>query len=90
MAQQDLREQLVQLANEIDQLTIDDQRKVQLQALIERVEQQLETDDAEEPRDLRDQLRDQLEEAVSQFEAEHPTLTGVMRRVLMTLSSMGV
>lgn len=86
MAQQDLREQLGQLAEEIDQLTIDEQRKVQLQALIERVEQQLETDDDEEPRDL----RDQLEEAVSQFEAEHPTLTGVMRRILMTLSSMGV
>ena len=86
MAQQDLREQLEQLASEIDQLTIDDQRKAQLQALVARVEQQLATDDDEEPRDL----RDQLEEAVSQFEAEHPTLTGVMRRVLMTLSSMGV
>lgn len=86
MAQHDLREQLERLAEEIDQLGIDEQRKIELQGLIGRVEKQLDADDDEEPRDL----REQLEEAVSQFEAEHPTLTGVMRRVLVTLSSMGV
>ena len=85
MSQHDLREQLDQLAAEIDRLAIDDRRKAELQTLVERVEQQLQSD-SDEPRDL----REQLEEAMSQFEAEHPTFTGVLHRVLMTLSSMGV
>lgn len=85
MPQQRLREQLEQLAGEIDRLTIDDSRKEQLQALIDRVEQQLQTDE-----DDAWDLREQVEETVTQFEAEHPTLTGVLRRILVTLSSMGV
>lgn len=86
MPQRDLREQLEHLAREIDQLGIDDGRKAELQRLLERADRQLEQGDDEEPRDL----RDQLEEAVSQFEAEHPTFTGVLNNILVTLSSMGV
>lgn len=86
MPQHNLREQLEQLAQEIESLSIDDSRKEELQALLERVEQQLDQGEEAEPQDL----MDQVEGAISQFETEHPTLTGILNRILVTLSSMGV
>lgn len=86
MSQHNLREQLEQLAQEIESLSIDDSRKQELQALLERVEQQLDQGEDAEPQDL----MDQVEGAISQFETEHPTLTGILNRILVTLSSMGV
>lgn len=79
-------EQLQQLTSEIDQLAISEQRKRELRALVARLEQQMEAGAPVGPQDL----RGQLEEAVSQFEAGHPRFTAVLRSILLTLSSMGV
>jgi hypothetical protein len=35
-------------------------------------------------------LVEDMKEAVSQFEVEHPTLTGVLNELMVTLSNMGI
>jgi len=45
---------------------------------------------AQEPEADKQDLRDQLETAVAQLEAAHPTLTIMMTRAITVLSNMGI
>lgn len=85
MSGKQLREQLEQLREQLARLPIGDARKDQLQTLVGQIEMELngegETDSS---------LREQVERAISSFEAEYPTLTGILNRILVSLSSMGV
>lgn len=37
-----------------------------------------------------DELVDNLKESITHFEVSHPTLTGVLNELMMTLSNMGI
>lgn len=79
-----LRQQLTELSAELDAASLDTDRRAHIQALMADIEMQLATGGN------RGELRDQLRDAVSSFEAEHPTLAGLLNNIMVTLSSMGV
>lgn len=84
MNEQQLREQLQRLMTELEQLPVTADQRQHLQRLIDDIEAQL-AGDAES-----DSLVDQVETAVSLFEAEHPRLAGILNNIMVTLTSMGV
>ena len=53
--------------------------------LIDRMEEQMHT-----PEDAEDSFSEQFETLVTEFEVSHPTLTGVVNNLLVTLGNMGV
>lgn len=87
MDEQQLREHLQQLDEAINKMQAPEADKEQLRGLIDEVENQLAdpllASEAES-------LVDQVDGLVSSFEAEHPTISGILNNILVTLSSMGV
>ncbi len=81
-----LNEALQALRNEIDNLNTDESRKQSLNALADQVEQQF--DDSSNPENQG--LIESLEETISEFEVEHPALTSIINRLLVTLGNMGI
>lgn len=78
---------LTRLIDEIDQLPLESAERAKLHRLIAEMEAQIASpEETERPQELADTL-DQL---IIRFEADHPAVTGVLRRVLNALSSMGV
>ena len=87
MDQQQLKEHLEQLTDAIDGLKAPDEDKQQLVKLIADIELQLATPLVEgEPQNL----ADQVDAMVSTFEADHPTVSGILKNIMLTLSNMGV
>lgn len=87
MDQKQLQDYLDQLNAAIDKSGAPDADKQQLNELIDTIEQQL--DDPLLAEDS-DNLADQVDVLVAQFESEHPTIAGILNNIMMTLSSMGV
>lgn len=86
MTERDIREQLQQLADAVDGAEMGADSKARLTQLVEDIEGQLEQPVVAED----SSLPDQVDELVAAFEAEHPTLAGILNRIMVTLSSMGV
>ncbi len=82
-----LREQLEKLAKEIDQLSVPDDKKSELHSLIDGIDAQYVQPGAV---DEREDLNEQIDEAIARFEVEHPGVAGILRNILMTLSNIGV
>ena len=79
-----LHQELEQLRREIEALPLEEGDKERLAGLVEDIE----THDAA---DLAPHhILDSLDQQISRFEAEHPTLTGVLNNLLVSLSNMGV
>ncbi len=87
MDQKQLQDYLDQLNTAIDKSGAPEADKAQLNELIETIEQQL--DDPLLAEDS-DNLADQVDVMVAQFESEHPTIAGILNNIMVTLSSMGV
>lgn len=84
---QQLREQLEQLSGAIDRIQASADEKQRLSKLIDEIERQLDDSVVEdEPQNL----SDQVESLISAFEAEHPSVAGILNRIMLTLSSMGI
>ncbi len=81
-----LNEALQALREEINNLSTEEGRKQSLYALADQIEQQL--DDSSEAKNLG--LTQSLEETISEFEVEHPDLTSIINRILVTLGNMGI
>jgi hypothetical protein len=80
-----LNEAIQSLREEIKTLKTDESRKQSLNALADQIESQF--DDS----DLKNQgLVESLEAAIGEFEVEHPDLTAIINRILVTLSNMGI
>ena len=75
-----------QLNSYLQDLNVNEQERQALQSLIESIQGQLEGEEVRE----HDTLAQQVDELASIFEAEHPTLTGVLNNIMVTLTSMGV
>lgn len=87
MDQQQLREYLDQLTEAIAGLDASEVDKNKLSGLIIDIERQLADPLLEsEPRSL----VDQVDGMVSTFETDHPTVAGILNRIMVTLTSMGV
>jgi hypothetical protein len=85
---QQLREYLDQLNSAIGDLHAPDDDKSRLTGLIAEIELQL-----NEPMLVADDpqtLIDQVENMVTTFEQEHPSVAGILNNIMLTLSNMGV
>ncbi len=87
MKQQRLNQDLDELRAELDRLPAEAAGRARLLALLARIEAQIDDADRAEPRES---LVHGLEEAVTDFEVEHPRAATVLRRLVQTLSAMGI
>jgi hypothetical protein len=87
VSKEQLYKDLGGLLDEIDGLPLDDSDRYRLHGLISDIERHI--DDAE-PEEEHFEVVDTVEELVTRLEADHPAFTGVLRRVLNALGSMGV
>ena len=87
MDNEQLYKDLSRLLDEIDSLPLEDGERRRLHALLGEIEGHIDSPaDTERPQDLTDTV-DQL---ITRFETDHPAFTGVLRRVMNALGSMGV
>ncbi len=84
MNEQHLREQLQRLSVELETLTVNDEKRQAVSALIADIELQLNEGVAD------DSLVDQVEAAISSFEAEHSQVAGILNSILVSLGNIGV
>ena len=84
MNEQPVREQLQRLSNELQALPIDGEKRAEIAALMADIELQLKKGVAD------DSLVDQVEVAVSNFEAEHPRIAAILSSIVTTLGNIGV
>lgn len=87
MDRQQLREYLDQLSATVSSLDVADQEREKLTRLIEDLEAQLAADALFTESGS---LVEQVDDMVSAFEAKHPTISGILNNILVTLTSMGV
>ncbi|HTO20222.1 MAG TPA: DUF4404 family protein [Pseudomonas sp.] len=88
MPAQQLRQQLEQLRNQLEQAPpLDADERGAIQALIEQIEAQLAL---QSPPPADETLVDGINLAVERFEVSHPTLAGTLRNIMQSLVSMGI
>jgi septal ring factor EnvC (AmiA/AmiB activator) len=88
MSKEDLRATLERLRSEVDGLAFRNPRdRERMNALISGIERQLKNSRDD---DEREELLDQIPDAIKQLEVEHPTVTAILSRVITALSSMGI
>lgn len=87
MAEKEINEALFILRKEVEQLEGDHpELKDKLEALLGRIEKKLEaTED-----DQHIHLVHDMKSALTQFEVEHPTATGIINDLMVTLSNLGI
>ena len=81
-----LQDQLDELSEAVVNLNTSAHDKEKLQALISSIEQQMDDPAVDDDTGISDQIDD----LVSYFEAEHPTVAGILNNLMVTLSSMGI
>ncbi len=82
----DHRDDLDQLRAELERAKATDADTAELESLIDRLERHLDEDDEHEEHGI----VDRLEEAVTQYEVEHPGVTSIFARIVDTLSAAGL
>ena len=84
-----LRATVLELEQELRSLpTVDDEARQVLQDAMRQIRTALhEEEQAEQQRQT---LRDQLQAAATEFEGSHPTLTGLLSRLVDGLGQMGI
>lgn len=89
MSEHQLRVDLERLRKEIEQLDNADQAsRDRLDRLIEEIEARLRQSDEEDDDD--ESLQDRVQEAIVEFETEHPRATAILNDIMVTLSNMGI
>lgn len=87
MAEIEISEAIFNLRQEIEQLgDSNPELKGRLEGLLDELEDKLEASEDENHLHLVEDMK----EAVSQFEVEHPTITGVVNELMVALSNMGI
>lgn len=82
-----LKEELEKLRSEVKELATDNiEASEKLEALISELERGL-----EEPSDTEHtSIVEDMKEAISHFETEHPRATAILNDIMVTLSNMGI
>lgn len=84
----ELHKSLEALQTELDKLEgSDEEIRDRAARLIVDIERQLENP---EDTEQKDSLLEKIPKLIDQFEVEHPRITGIMNRIMMTLSDMGI
>jgi hypothetical protein len=87
MPEQQLRNNLDKLRAEIDQIAdTDTQTKAKLDALINDIEASI--DPEQDSEDIK--LVQNIKDALTHFETEHPRATAILNDIMVTLSNMGI
>lgn len=87
MSDKNLQDALDRLHEEIEKLdSVPHDDKQRLEALVTKIRNTADPDDAE----TGDGLQDNIREAVTKFETSYPHLTAVMNNIATTLSNMGI
>lgn len=87
MPEKHLQESLEALREQVQSLDLTDpQAKSRLEALIQDLEQQLETQDTRHGQ----RASQKLPGLIESFEVEHPQMTRVLNQIMLTLSNMGI
>jgi hypothetical protein len=88
MTHDELRDLVRQLHAEIDALRPEDgQARERLDQLVGDIEQRLE---GEVNAAHQEPLADRVQDAIEEFERDHPRATGILNHIMMTLSNMGI
>ncbi|SFF64950.1 protein of unknown function [Fontimonas thermophila] len=87
MDRQRLHQDLTELRQELEGLPTDAEARQRLLALIRRIETRLDVPSAAESRES---LVGGIDEAIAEFEVEHPRAALLLQRIVHTLSSMGI
>ncbi len=93
MSKEQVYQDLSSLLKEIDSLPLEDSERRRLHGLVSDIEEHLDSDAADAEANARfeeSDMADTVEEMVTRLEADHPAFTGVLRRIMNTLGSMGV
>ncbi len=85
MDEQEIYQQLESLKQELAKSAVGEDAREKMLGLIDRIEEQMHTPDGAE-----DGISEQFEALVTEFEVSHPTLTGIVNNLLVTLGNMGV
>ena len=87
MAEKEVSEALFNLRSEIERMEEGNpELKAKLEGLLDDLEDNLEA--TEDVNHLH--LVEDMKEAVSQFEMQHPTLTGILNELMVALGNMGI
>jgi CII-binding regulator of phage lambda lysogenization HflD len=88
MPEQDLRLQLEELRNQLEQEPpLSDEERTSILTVIAQIEAQLVN---QTPPASGETLVDGVNLAVERFEVSHPTLAGTLRNIMQSLVSMGI
>jgi len=87
MDKKEVLQDLARLLEEIDQLPLDSAERKRLHLMVADIEGHLEAPDESEGQA---ELVDTVDQLVTRLEADHPAFTGILRRVMNALGSMGV
>lgn len=86
MSQQQIEKALNELRREIANLNDEKaETRERLSGLVESIERGVET-----PQGDHDSLVEEIRGSIEQFEVEHPSATGVLNQIMVTLSNMGI
>ena len=88
MSKQQIFDDLSSLLDEVDHLPLEADERKRLHGLISDIERHLDDEVDTEEQTL--DMGDTVDELVTRLEADHPSFTGVLRRVMNALGSMGV
>ena len=86
MDKEQLIQDLTRLVEEIEKLPLEQDELQRMNALVNDIEDHIEGRQEEGPQEV----VDAVDQMISGFETDHPTMTGIARRVMNALSSMGV
>lgn len=87
MSREELDQSLDALRAEVAKLDESDSSKARLNSIITNVERHADDaiDDAED-----ESVVEQVQSHIEQFETEHPGVTGILNRIMVTLSNIGI
>jgi hypothetical protein len=90
MTEQQINNALEELRREIERLDLSDtETKERLTGLVESIEQRM-TAAPGVVEEGQPDLLNEMNDAVTQFEVEHPRITGILNDIMMALSSSGI
>lgn len=83
-----LHQQLRRLQSEIDDLTMQGEDRAKLHALVDDIDRELGSGPSMVMEDTG--LQDRVDDLISSFEVEHPTVAGILKDIMVKLASIGV
>ncbi|QQD17594.1 DUF4404 family protein [Spongiibacter nanhainus] len=83
-----LHEQLKQLQLEIDEQAMEGKSRAKLHALVDDIDRELGSGPDLVLEDSG--LQERVEEMISSFEVDHPTVSGILKDIMVKLASIGV